>query len=420
MYEEENLSDALKYVHNEVTLSSICLPCTDVSVKERTLQEQYDLITQEDDDNDEIITILQSEAETQQPNNDIANEYSCDIPESMLSLLKDDANFKVPYSNNESPFSDTDHTNDTSGNSVINIESNCGVVDTVSDTPSDIDDSATTSTCHVIPVYLDEEDHHDSENVSPNICTLCGTADNKTLYKDKACISKHVTETHIEVDDAGKLFVGCPHCDRTFIVARKNSNASSYLSYVHCLNHMVREHDVNIVMIPDFVEQFKCKQPECSFKTLVKSLLSRHMKIHENPFWKCPHCYESVKRMLMAEHKRKCPENKALKEPSKCTICDEMFSSRGNMETHINNKHNKSNPFVCDICSASFQKKNDLQRHMFTKHRKNITKLTVSKCKLCDFETLGGSLFRKHMLNHEAGHFPCKKCSKVFETKSKY
>ena len=57
---------------------------------------------------------------------------------------------------------------------------------------------------------------------------------------------------------------------------------------------------------------------------------------------------------------------------------------------------------------------------MFVHHGVNISRMNVVSCPVCNFQTLEGSLMRKHMKNHEIGSHPCEFCGRIFGTMSKY
>lgn len=63
------------------------------------------------------------------------------------------------------------------------------------------------------------------------------------------------------------------------------------------------------------------------------------------------------------------------KEPKdyKCSICKEIFPSRGAISKHSKEVHAGSKPFQCNLCGIGFTRRGTLRMHMVKHEKLNMT-----------------------------------------------
>ena len=71
---------------------------------------------------------------------------------------------------------------------------------------------------------------------------------------------------------------------------------------------------------------------------------------------------------------------KQIKEEHICRKCSKSFTSKTDLETHIENACDKVKIHTCNLCNMSFGENNSLQKHIKTVHAETKT----FSCTLCD------------------------------------
>ena len=82
-------------------------------------------------------------------------------------------------------------------------------------------------------------------------------------------------------------------------------------------------------------------------------------------------------QIILNEHNAS--QNEAI-TPFKCKLCDNSFSKKGHMKTHIELVHEKNKSFKCDNFDYSCSIKSGLTWHITTVHEKK----KLFNCELCD------------------------------------
>nr|CAI5818734.1 unnamed protein product [Callosobruchus analis] len=168
-------------------------------------------------------------------------------------------------------------------------------------------------------------------------CTIC-------VYKtdQKSVLDRHMS-THPGTV-SGSQRISCVHCDATFKFK------------ISLDDHVVRKH-------PKFIKSVTRKLHECSkcsYKTTIKSNLSKHVTIHP-----------------VAASSHKYPESSSSYEPSTCTHCNVVFKSKKALDDHVVREH------------PNFIKSVDRK---------------IYRCTDCIYKTVFKYKFERHMSAHpEAG-----------------
>lgn len=150
----------------------------------------------------------------------------------------------------------------------------------------------------------EREDHEDTKQ-----CIYCGQ-----LFENK----NHL-EYHIEFKHRKTMEWTCRFCPK-----QKWKSEWEYQDHVR-IKHSVQK------------KFYECDV--CNYGTKYKKNLTRHMKIHL--------ALEGGHRELVY----------------KCKECDNWFSTKNSLKTHIISKHSKDYPYRCVVCEAGFVAKCYLQKH---------------------------------------------------------
>ncbi|VEN35919.1 unnamed protein product [Callosobruchus maculatus] len=218
----------------------------------------------------------------------------------------------------------------------------------------------------------------------------CSNCDYKTtlMHFYKLHLLKH-PETACDYD-----YSRCPHCDKEFV--RKMSLD----------DHIVKNH-------PSFISSVTCtihKCTQCSFKTVVRHKLTKHMEQH--------------------------PEIAGNRVINKCIHCDKIVEQND----HISNNHPIGSKMhqcefktiaipaddkhkICQHCNARFKKQMGLDNHMLKKHPDFVASVSskVHECSNCDFKTTVLRDFQRHQLKHshtvvKLNFNPCMYCNASFKS----
>ena len=132
-------------------------------------------------------------------------------------------------------------------------------------------------------------------------------------------------------------------------------------------------------------------------------LLKRHFKkVHDEK-------RKGDKRKVSTANKSK-PVNKT------CEICDKVFSSSSNRQTHVDKVHLKKKRFTCNKCKKEYYHFTKLKNHFSDVHEKDKPPL---KCSMCDYTTTNFGELTQHIKTEhkESKKFQCDVCMKSFQLK---
>ncbi|XP_044758662.1 zinc finger protein 26-like [Coccinella septempunctata] len=145
---------------------------------------------------------------------------------------------------------------------------------------------------------------------------------------------------HIKQHSIGKSRVSCLYCD-----------------YKGCSTFRLRKHIESLHKTDDY---YPCPKPNCLFKTIHYTSLRMHLKgsIHASGV---PRSHMSVSRNF--SYKYRPNEGRYFA----CDYCDYASKTQGNLDKHIENKHEKKG-MKCGLCSYRTPSKNYLSRHYKLRH----------------------------------------------------
>nr|CAH7755133.1 unnamed protein product [Callosobruchus chinensis] len=204
---------------------------------------------------------------------------------------------------------------------------------------------------------------------------------------------------HAEAADNYKLKT-CIHCNTTF--ERKK----------HLDEHTVCEH-------PDFIASVSSKIHQCTrctFKTVMKANLARHMLKHPDSsnLSRCIYCnatYKSKRNMdnhIIRKHKI-----------HECKYCMYKTTVKAQFSEHMTQHYETADSYKlrCGQCDAIFRRKSSLDEHIVRKHPNSIASVSskIHECTYCAYQTVIKPHFARHMLKHPETR--CIHCNAIYKRK---
>ncbi|VEN52849.1 unnamed protein product [Callosobruchus maculatus] len=232
-----------------------------------------------------------------------------------------------------------------------------------------------------------------SASVSSKIydCTRCTF---KTVKK--ALLAHHMLK-HPETADSYK-FSKCIHCSAKF-------------KQKICLDdHILRKH-------PEYSASVSSKTHECtrcSYKTVLKAQLARHMLKHPETadgykFSTCIYCNAKYKQKICLDDHilRKHPEH-IVSTSSKileCAYCPFKTVMKTHLARHMLRHPEAADSYklsTCVHCNATFKTKRSLDEHMLKKHPYFAISISskIYECMHCAYKTTKRGSFTSHILKH--------------------
>ncbi|VEN37676.1 unnamed protein product [Callosobruchus maculatus] len=302
--------------------------------------------------------------------------------------------------------------------------------------------------------------HMSVHSETPQTQTLFTCKHCNATFKTKRALDGHVVEKHPEfITSVSRKMHECKICFYKTIhsyklnmhMSKHPETASSYkLSRcVHCEatfktktaldEHVFKKH-------PDFAAPvdkkiFECSQ--CSFRTVRKSYLRKHMLTHSNyKLYTCTHCDAKFKRNatlndhIIRKHpdfatvrihiKRHMSVHSETCKPSTCKHCNATFKTKTALNKHVVKEHPDlpasvgKKLFECSQCSFRTVQKRSLNSHIIRDHPDFATSIdsAVYECTSCPYKTTARGYFEKHMLLHPetCKVSTCKHCNVTFKT----
>uniref|UniRef100_A0A1I8NZR3 Protein krueppel n=1 Tax=Stomoxys calcitrans TaxID=35570 RepID=A0A1I8NZR3_STOCA len=158
----------------------------------------------------------------------------------------------------------------------------------------------------------------------------------------------------------------------------------------------------------DFPLNGVCK--ECGERLPLYSTCCQHMKLkhdtnNENKQWKCPSCDRVLQSWYNFERHMRIHMPVEERKTKKCTECESRFTSKAQLEAHVNFKHKNDKNFICEECGLSLRTNSNLRQHLLTH-----TDLKPFECEVCKKKFKNNSRLRIHMDTHSPNKHICPKC----------
>ncbi|CAD5115108.1 DgyrCDS4116 [Dimorphilus gyrociliatus] len=246
-------------------------------------------------------------------------------------------------------------------------------------------------------------------------CFLCDGADNdeKVCYSSWLALVEHFKKLHfVREPNTSYLSVTCPQCPKKYML-QGQSGTCGRKSLQKLLHHM---HHLHSLPWPEYVNLMKCNY--CEFQTSFPRFLESHEMKHTNKKEKCEYCNALYLPTMKNLHKKKCPRwptTEAMDEG------DGEKRTRGRPRVNVceldPQAKKEAGKKLCTTCGEFCSNNTQLMHHAFIKHKVNMFNKPVEKCPECGVELLAGSLFRKHMQQHDRVEHCCDICGKVFKNR---
>ncbi|VEN41692.1 unnamed protein product [Callosobruchus maculatus] len=245
-------------------------------------------------------------------------------------------------------------------------------------------------------------------NTTSDTVHKCSDCTYKTVKRNM--LNKHIMLVHPDVA-SGSSFNKCTDCDATFKWRYKLDD------------HKLKKHPGSITSVTH--ELHEC--PECTYKTVRKSLFDRHiMLVHPDSASstnKCLYCDAKFKWAFNLDDHivRKHPDHisSVNRKIYKCSECTYKTLMKGLLDSHIA-AMNHDDISKCEHCTATFQKKHTLDNHIVNKHPDFIAsvKRKIYQCPSCTYKTIAPRALKRHLLVHSSASsklsISCVHCKATF------
>ena len=157
-------------------------------------------------------------------------------------------------------------------------------------------------------------------------------------------------------------------------------------------------------------KQFKCSICDDIFKTS-RERQSHFASNHKGmkPY-KCPKCEDKFEKCW--ERKRHIASNHEVEKPYKCPSCDDKFKTLREKKSHFNSNHKGEKPYRCPSCESQFYEPSNLKEHISGVHEKNKPFL----CESCPsaFARHSGLLLHIREVHKKLKPLKCDQCTLCF------
>nr|CAI5830850.1 unnamed protein product [Callosobruchus analis] len=208
-------------------------------------------------------------------------------------------------------------------------------------------------------------------------CSRCAF---KTVIK--ATLAKHIKKHSHKLSK-------CIHCN------------AIYKHKIGLDDHILRQHPELIASVSS--KMHECTH--CAFKTVLKANLALHMLEHHETADRCVHCNATFKsKTALNDHTlKKHPESigsVSSKNIYECTQCSFKTVKRSDLARHML-KH-PADKRKCTVCNKAFRQKGKLDEHTVRKHPHLIASVTnkIHECTRCAFKTVMKASLARHVMKH--------------------
>lgn len=227
---------------------------------------------------------------------------------------------------------------------------------------------------------------HDCEIIVDAVCNIC----NKT-FKNQMNLEKHIKEN-------GCMKYQCSACNEQF---RSKAMAKNH----SCIIDRTDDSQAEIISISNTREV--C--PTCGKSFSTKSNLTKHMLLHGEKKYGCPHCPKFFHLDVYLKEHITCVHYKIFKY--QCNVCGRLLKSKTGLIAHTRIFHAKNaEVFPCTKCGKVFKQKGNLRSHMYSH-----SKTRNFKCDMCTKAFKFPDQLSRHKLEHKlADRLKCIHCAKEF------
>lgn len=150
----------------------------------------------------------------------------------------------------------------------------------------------------------------------------------------------------------------------------------------------------------------------CSTRKYLKVHEQKHVPMEERIRMECKLCHRVyTNKSAFNNHRASHRKVARVEEPSVCTICAKVYSSRKYLTAHMKHFHRDSCTYDCLVCRRSFKTHGNLREHQET--HKSAEEREKVECDICH-ATLLRQCLRKHMkyMHGEDKDWVCEVCGK--------
>ena len=218
------------------------------------------------------------------------------------------------------------------------------------------------------------------------------------IFENPVKLGRHKNNRH-RPGKYSKVKAGCKICGKMITTA------------------VLKRHVEDIHGNRDF-KPFKCDHPNCSFSTIRKENLKRHIEMH----------------LIWGNNKKKTAENYTTYV---CKICQQNFPASKQSEStyirHYRTEHSSAPPefvdkekYICAQCPEIYYNKLSLQQHLSRHNQDNRSKVKQFECKICKLSIFGRKNYTFHckIIHNETvsimENINCSSCDQNFFAPSFY
>nr|CAH7715109.1 unnamed protein product [Callosobruchus chinensis] len=250
------------------------------------------------------------------------------------------------------------------------------------------------------------------------------------MFKNKVSVDDHIVKNHPNfISSVARKIYECTECtyktvQKSILDAHMSKHSSSGYERFNCMHckatfkfkiscddHVVQKH-------PEFIKSLTRKLhgcSECSYKTAIKSNLSKHVSQHvvhpSSRKYKCTYIdcnavfksQDSLDDHVVKKHPYSI--SSVSTKIYECTECNYKTTLKYKLGKHMlvhPESHSSYELGTCTHCSAVFKSEKALDEHVVREHPKFIKSLErkIYRCTECIYKTVFKYKFERHMSAH--------------------